>query len=658
MSDQIITAQRASSVYKALPGLWHTISTTPRTNIEGKQSRESVTSIVTKTIQSKDWKIIEEAENHHWFQVRDPESLRIWIQKNYEHYFNNVIPTDNFLITDIHRANIQIYPRTFRCPKCNSLVYIASDKNIGEEVSQNSPPPAKTGIACPVCGCRPITQQPHVLLDYDTGFESQLPTKCLNGHPLKLKFSGSVVSILGWRLSCNDPSCIYGKDRDPFAKKNDMTPYFPLFFNNGKRMAITPTTRGPRQPIVITKVDTMRFPFKPDEALLASIFQVSNSPTILELFYEWCKIRKAIMNDLKKYIRDTKARIKDAEERRPGDELFDDIVTKLFKNDPSFKEISERADDAGNKLKQELIRAGIPLALLESFLHELRFEFDEIVNLSISEGFSYEEFINKLNERDPRKLTLKLLKENLIKIHISSIRYLYHDESIDLEEEPNRSLQIVKVGIGTKVSEQNVPFYAIRSASFEPVMDKNNNRIKPDQNHPIVYGTNHPIEAIFIQFDPTIIVDKLKVEKKSENDSINLAIIEKDEKKKEIEKLLHTLSHIFIRRISYISGLGLGSISHRIFPKAGAILLYTTVHPTLGQLREAFEHKMIELTDPVVLKRQASNCPRDPICSENEIDPANCFACLHIPDHCCDGYWNRELDRRVIWNINGTGLWN
>jgi hypothetical protein len=569
-----------------------------------------------------------------------------------------LIPSENFLITDIHRANIQIYPRVFRCTKCNSLTYISSDRHIGDQVSQNHPPPAKVGISCPVCNSRPMTQQPHILIDYDSGREFQLQTKCKNDHALKLKFTGSVVSILGWRLSCNEPTCEYSVFRDPFAKKTTGQPYFPFFYHDNKRLAITPATRGPRQPIVITKVDTMKFPFKPNESLLAALFNVNNCPSINELFNEWCKIRNSLIHEFKEYIDDKKDRIKKAEKSKPGDKLYDSSEENLLKNDEKFKEISEKTDGAGNQLKKMLIEAKIDTSIIDSYLQDLRFDFDEIINLLISNGKTYEEFLNELNEEDNRKNNLTKFNENLKNLNIDFIKYLYNDDPKDIENEPNRSLQIVKVGIGTKISEQNIPFHMINNTQYDAVMDYTENRMRPDQNHPIIFGTNHPIEALFIKFDPKALVTNCNVSKKSNNNNINLALIEDEITYQKIETLLHTISHLLIRRISQISGLGLGSLSHRIFPKAGSILLYTTVFPTLGQLREVFEYNIMELTNPLKIKRQASKCPRDPICLENEFDPANCFACLHIPDHCCDGFWNRKLDRRAVWNNEGSGLWN
>ena len=662
MSDIIVSVQRASNVYKATPGLWHTISTKQMTSTDERvfRERESVTCIVTKTIPSDDWKTIEEAENHHWFQVRDPDTIRSWIQKQYEQYFNRHIPSENFLITDIHRSIFQIYPRTFRCDSCKTLRYLNSDKELGIETTQNFPPPAKIGITCinKNCNRRPIIQQPHVLLNYDNGVERQLPTKCPNGHDLKLKFSGSSVSILGWRLSCNEPSCKYSKDRDPFTKDKDGKPYFPFFFDEGKRMAITPSIRGPRHPIVVTKVDTMHFPFKPNESLLASIFEYTNAPLLMELFTEWCKIRNKLIEEFRIYGDTQKICIKKAERQKRGEPLYNKVEEILLKNDSGFSSISKRADEAGINLKNYLITLGKPVDQVDSLLQKLRFDFDEIINLFIANGFSYPEFINSLPNTDPRRNTIENFNQNTARLCISSIRYLYHDEPVDPCKEPNRSLQIVKVGIGTFMGEVNTPFHRIKNVFFDECDDKNHIRRKPSDVTPIVYGTNHPIEGLFICINPAILLKKCNIDIKSENPKIDLALLDEGEKIKQVEKLLHTFSHVFIRRVTQISGLGLGSVSHRIFPRSGAFLIYTNVYPTLGQLREVFENRTLDLIEPLTMMRMASSCPRDPICSENEIDPANCFACLHIPDHCCDGYWNRQLDRQTLWNNDGSGLWN
>jgi len=665
MYEKYITVQRASSVYKALPGLWHTISTQPRKSRRGKPVRESVTAIITRTKPTGDWKTIEHAKQHHLLQVRDTESLRRWIRHEYQTIFgiNHSIPSENFLIADINSAEIQIFPRVFRCPVCHSLTFIRNDREIGNEVNQRNPEPSKTGITCqnPNCNYRPITQQPHILLDYDSGEQYNLPTKCQNNHSLVLKYSGSAVSILGWRLACINKNCEYNKERDPYAKRNNQYPYFEGFYRNNKKLTISPSTRGPRQPIVITKVDTMRFPFKPNENLLVSLFGMHGSPSINELFDQWCKIQKSIIQQLS-YLPEVHQRIKIAEQMNTNEKIYQDTEKNLLETDSEFNKISKKSDEAGRDFKKELIKIGISTDEIDSLLQNLRMSFDEMINLQIANGHTFEEFVESLLNSDPRKNELKRsidgYTDNLSDLHFSTLKYLYHEESADPIKEPNRNLQIVKVGIGTKIGERNIPFHLIRNIRLDSLKDKNEVRTKPDETHPLAFGTNHPIEALFISIDSDFLIKKYNIEKRSNNSKLNLALNSNNEIEEEIEKMLHTLSHILIRRTSEISGLGLGSISHRIIPKAGSILLYTTVFPTLGQLREIFEYNITELVDSTKLKRKASECPRDPICLENKIDPANCYACLHIPDHCCDGYWNRNLDRRTLWNGDGSGIWN
>ncbi len=661
MSEITVTVQRSSNVYKALPGLWHTLSTKPRTNSEGFVSRESVTGIVTTAKSSKGWKTIEESESHHWFQVRDPKALRRWIKDEYFKLFNKDISTDNFLISDVNRAYIQIYPRVFRCQKCLRLFKIKDDANLGNEVNQRSPNPSKVGIACPKCGTRPINQQPHILINYETGDQYDLPTKCPNGHPLRLKYSGSAVSILGWKISCDNKQCEYGKERDPYAKKSGKFPYFPGFYKNGKKLSITPTTRGPRQSFVITKVDTMPFDFKPDSHLLASLFMFNDAPSIEELFNQWIKIRAGLIKKLS-YINDKRFRLKTVEQMNSNDEPYIEVKTDLFKKDDEFKQKSNNSDRASVEFNKILLKAGIKDEELSSYVNKLRFRFDEIINLSIANSTTYQNFLHELSDDDPRKEQIDekidQYEKNLRNLYFENFTYLSHEESTDELNDPDRNLQIVKVALGTKVNDRNIPFHRLNYVKKVSLRTRDKKLATPCENNPLIFGTNHPVEALYIKIEPSRILELLNINGKTDYDSLNVALIEDNEQIKKIDCILHTLSHILIRRISEISGLGIGSLSHRIFPHAGSILLFTTIFPTLGQLREVFEGNILELTDPIKLKRKASNCPRDPICSKNAIDPANCFACLHIPDHCCDGYWNRSLDRRVLWNKEGIGLWN
>jgi len=155
----------------------------------------------------------------------------------------------------------------------------------------------------------------------------------------------------------------------------------------------------------------------------------------------------------------------------------------------------------------------------------------------------------------------------------------------------------------------------------------------------------------------------------TDNPRVNMAVsVLKDENESEyqetrtytLETMLHTLSHIFIRRLSEVSGLGAGSLSHKVFPFDGSILIYTTIYPTLGQLQEVFKGSMKDLLDHIELEKAAMHCPRDPICLESMLDKGSCFACLHIPEYSCDHYWNKQLDRRTLWSHDSgvKGLWN
>ncbi len=125
--------------------------------------------------------------------------------------------------------------------------------------------------------------------------------------------------------------------------------------------------------------------------------------------------------------------------------------------------------------------------------------------------------------------------------------------------------------------------------------------------------------------------------------------------------LLHTLSHLLIRRLAFECGYGSSSLRERIYCDEGTgnrmcgILIYTAAgdcEGTMGGLTqqglpERFE-KMVELA-----VRAAHWCSSDPLCIESNgqgTDSLNlgaCHACSLLPETCCEE-GNRLLDRAFI----------
>jgi len=660
-----ITVQRSSNVFKAVPGVWHTISSK---TID--QNRETVTTKVISSNSSKDWTTIEEPQSHHWLQIRDPGGFRTWVQKKYQELFDRNVQEDNFLIADLLEAKIAIEPKTFRCPNsnCNRLLALENDEQLIARIniSEETNAPKKLGFKCPKCHHRPMTQQPHLIIDYERGIMRNLPTSCpICQSPLKLDYTGSVVSIMGWRISCTNSQCsLFNNPEDPFAKDPHGIPIFSDFYDEGRKLSITPTTRGPTRSLVETKIDTAPFKFKPDECTLASLYKIHEAPSMRELKRCGKKLIYKIANLISLYLEKAiEECFKDAEKLTKGNPIFDQSHKELIEQDQEYKKISEKTDESGVEFKRILIEEfDIPNQELYDRLCKLRKINDEVINLLFAEGHTYEGFINKLRSGDPRKTELNKIKDYKSQLFFEEIRYLYPSEVITSTKGIG-GFQIVKASFGVDVGlsskPKKFPFHRHIGIN-QTYYDKNKQQYRePNDNFPIIFATNHPIEGLFIRLSPTRLIEQEFLDSKYNiQPRIGLSLTSKDKIDK-IEIMLHTLSHLIIRRLSAISGLSEGSLSHKIYPCDASILIYTTVHPTLGQLQEVFETKMSELLDPNELKRKAMTCPRDPLCLQSDTDPGSCFACLHIPEYSCDHYWNKSLNRCTLWQsgVGKKGLW-
>lgn len=129
--------------------------------------------------------------------------------------------------------------------------------------------------------------------------------------------------------------------------------------------------------------------------------------------------------------------------------------------------------------------------------------------------------------------------------------------------------------------------------------------------------------------------------------------------------LLHTLSHLFIKRLSFEAGYGSSSIRERIYSgpvdsdnAMAGILLYTAAGDADGTLGG-----LVQLGKPGNLERifwgaleDARWCASDPICIESEgqgpdaLNLAACHACTLLPETSCE-FQNRLLDRGLVLNF-------
>ena len=117
----------------------------------------------------------------------------------------------------------------------------------------------------------------------------------------------------------------------------------------------------------------------------------------------------------------------------------------------------------------------------------------------------------------------------------------------------------------------------------------------------------------------------------------------------ELLTLVHSLSHRLIREAALHSGIERTSLSELLVPLHLGFFVYAAAKGdfVLGGLQAVFESDLDRLLEAVVADEH--RCPLDPACSSSG---GACVACLHLGEPSCR-YYNRYLDRRVLWGHRG-----
>lgn len=181
-------------------------------------------------------------------------------------------------------------------------------------------------------------------------------------------------------------------------------------------------------------------------------------------------------------------------------------------------------------------------------------------------------------------------------------------------------------------------------------------------------GTETHGEGIFIRFDNERIEEWAKQDEvvkrivalrdnneKSSNSFTN--VTELDAK----FVLLHTLSHILIKQLSFECGYSVSSLKERIYsssdienPMAG-ILIYTASGDSEGTLGGLVRQGKSDSLTRILRKsvEEAKICSNDPVCimsngqGRDALNLAACYACALLPETSCENF-NMYLDRGMI----------
>lgn len=110
-----------------------------------------------------------------------------------------------------------------------------------------------------------------------------------------------------------------------------------------------------------------------------------------------------------------------------------------------------------------------------------------------------------------------------------------------------------------------------------------------------------------------------------------------------IRTLLHTMSHLFLRRIEW-SGFAPSSVGEYLIPGSLSFFLYANRHAEtkIGGLTTLFEQRLNTwLWDAI---QSGHECVYDPICGD---DGGSCAGCTHREHNCVS--FNRELSRATVY---------
>ena len=132
--------------------------------------------------------------------------------------------------------------------------------------------------------------------------------------------------------------------------------------------------------------------------------------------------------------------------------------------------------------------------------------------------------------------------------------------------------------------------------------------------------------------------------------------------------LLHTVSHLLIKQLSFECGYNVSSLKERIYcgeaadgKEMAGILIYTASGDSEGTLGGLVRQGKCD-TFPHIYKKAIESaviCSNDPVCSlsngqgRDSLNLAACYSCCLLPETCCEEF-NVFLDRGVVAGTYGN----
>lgn len=314
--------------------------------------------------------------------------------------------------------------------------------------------------------------------------------------------------------------------------------------------------------------------------------------------------------------------------------------------------------------------------IIESFITKISDEIDEkneAVSIVLHDYFNNENDNGKLTKEEFRWQEYNAIKGN-IPVELRSVKDFKIDvqKNIDDYKIPYlksvvlvKKLREVKAIVGFSRLE---PIDRSIFSGFEDDKSKINGFISiKEKSTPWYPAYESRGEGIFIE------IDDEAIEKWSMNPKVKARIdILKNrykncysESKRIITPkfvLLHTLSHLFIKELSFKSGYSSTALTERIYcneenekNKMSGILIYTAAGDSEGTLGGLVRQGKSDMLSEVIREavRKAEWCSYDPVCIESKaqgrksLNLSACYACTLISETSCEEY-NTLLDRALI----------
>ena len=177
-------------------------------------------------------------------------------------------------------------------------------------------------------------------------------------------------------------------------------------------------------------------------------------------------------------------------------------------------------------------------------------------------------------------------------------------------------------------------------------------------------------EGIFIEFDSSVINawrnenENLAERVITLNENYKKSFIGQNHPREITSKflLLHTISHLLIKQLSFECGYGIASLKERIYcsetadgKEMSGILIYTACGDSEGTLGGLVRQGRADAFPKIFNKaiENARTCSNDPVCSlsqgqgRDSLNLAACYSCALIPETSCEEF-NSFLDRGVV----------